>query len=917
MANRSTGGCCGSHHLGENDMSEQIPMTQLSSRAGSAIDPVCGMTVDPTTAAGRYDYQGKTYYFCAISCLDKFKADPERFLNSAQADLISPAGLISLGKKKPLPMMMPAQPAPETGEIDPVCGMTVQPATAAGSHRHQGKNYYFCSQSCLKRFQAEPERYLNRTSSTSASMAPAEAQEMEYTCPMDPEVRQQGPGACPKCGMALEPADVSVVATRTEYTCPMHPEIVQSEPGTCPICGMALEPRTVTAEEANPELVDMTRRFWQSVILGAPIFALMISEMLPSQPLQQLFSGRALIWFQFALATPVVLWIGWPLFERAWASLVNRHLNMFTLIGLGTGAAYLYSVAATLVPGLFPDSFRIHGGELAVYFEPAVAIIALVLLGQVLELRARSRTSSALKALLGLAPKTARVVRGDTREEDIPLEQVQVGDRLRVRPGEKIPVDGVVLEGSSSVDESMVTGEPIPVDKQSGQNVVGATVNGTGSFVMRAERIGRETLLAQIVRMVSEAQRTRAPIQRLADIVASYFVPIVILVAAITFVIWAIYGPEPRMAYALLNAVAVLIIACPCALGLATPMSIMVGTGRGATAGVLIRNAEALETLAKVDILVVDKTGTLTEGKPRLMTVAPLPNFSEADLLRLTAGLEQNSEHPLAAAIVAGVKEKGIVPAKAQDFRSLTGKGVSGTVEGRVVTVGTVQLLKELNIEATALLAQAEPLRQEGQTVMFAAIDGKPAGLLGVADPIKASTPEAIDLLHQEGLRLVMLTGDNRTTAEAVARRLHIDEVQAEVLPEQKTAAIKRFQAEGHVVAMAGDGINDAPALAQAHVGIAMGTGTDVAMESAGVTLVKGDLRAIARARRLSRATMRNIRQNLFFAFVYNALGVPIAAGILYPFLGVLLSPMLASAAMTFSSVSVIANALRLRRLAL
>jgi Cu+-exporting ATPase len=624
-----------------------------------------------------------------------------------------------------------------------------------------------------------------------------------------------------------------------------------------------------------------------------------------------------LVWFQFVLATPVVLWAGWPLFQRAWASVANRHLNMFTLIGLGTGAAYLYSVAATLVPRLFPDSFRVHGGELAVYFEPAVAIVALVLLGQVLELRARSRTSSALKALLGLAPRTARVVRSDGREEDVPLEQVQVGDHLRVRPGEKIPVDGVVLEGASAIDESMISGEPIPVEKEPGQQVVGATVNGTGSFIMRAERVGRETLLAQIVRMVSEAQRTRAPIQRLADLVAAYFVPIVILVAAVTFVIWALYGPEPRMAYALLNAVAVLIIACPCALGLATPMSIMVGTGRGATAGVLIRNAEALETLAKVDVLVVDKTGTLTEGRPRLMTVAPVPGYAEGELLRLAAGLEQSSEHPLAAAIVSGAHDRGVVPPKAQDFRSLTGKGVTGTVEGRSLTVGTVSFLTDLSVETKHLLELAEPLRQQGQTVMFVAIDDKPAGLLGVADPIKSSTPEAIDLLHREGLRIVMLTGDSRTTAEAVARRLKIDEVQAEVLPEQKTAVITQLQAEGHVVAMAGDGINDAPALAQAQVGIAMGTGTDVAMESAGVTLVKGDLRAIARARRLSHGTMRNIRQNLFFAFVYNTLGVPIAAGVLYPFFGVLLSPMIASAAMTLSSVSVIGNALRLRHLKL
>ncbi len=911
MVNELSSGCCGKPHAGHDHMNENHQDTQVSShaRGKTEIDPICGMVVDPARAAGRYDYKGKTYYFCAVSCLERFRADPDKALNK------KPLNVISMPTpRKSLPMMQPVQ----QGEIDPVCGMNVHPDRAAGSFEYRGKTYYFCATRCLEKFRAEPEYYLTPPEQRTPKLMPVSAGgTVKYVCPMDPEVSESKPGACPICGMALEPADVTVASTRTEYTCPMHPEVVQADPGNCQICGMALEPRTVTVEESNPELEDMTRRFWQSVALGSPILALMISEMLPGQPLQQLVSGRTLVWFQFLLATPVVLWIGRPLFERAWFSIVNRHLNMFTLIGLGTGAAYLYSVAATLAPGWFPDSFRGHGGELAVYFEPAVAIIALVLLGQVLELRARSRTSSALKALLGLAPKTARVIRGDAQEEDIPLEQVQVGDRLRVRPGEKIPVDGLVLEGSSAVDESMVTGESIPVEKKPGQKVVGATVNGTGSFVMRAERVGRETLLAQIVRMVSEAQRTRAPIQRLADLVAAYFVPIVILVATVTFVMWALYGPEPSMAYALLNAVAVLIIACPCALGLATPMSIMVGTGRGATAGVLIRNAEALETLAKVDVLVVDKTGTLTEGKPRLMTVAPVPNFSETDLLRLTAGLEQNSEHPLAAAIVAGAREKGIVPAKAENFRSLTGKGVAGTVERHVVAVGTVPFLNELNVETAPLIAQAEPLRQEGQTVMFAAIDGKPAGLLGVADPVKSTTPEAIDLLHREGLRLVMLTGDNRMTAEAVARRLRIDEVQADVLPDQKASVIKRFQAEGHVVAMAGDGINDAPALAQAQVGIAMGTGTDVAMESAGVTLVKGDLRAIARARRLSRGTMKNIRQNLFFAFVYNTLGVPVAAGILYPFFGVLLSPMIASAAMTFSSVSVIANALRLRRLAL
>jgi Cu+-exporting ATPase len=909
MTNESSSGCCGRPHAGHDHMSEHTQDIPGPSHAHGKpeIDPICGMTVDPAKAAGQYNHKGTTYYFCGTSCLERFRADPERALSKKPLTAVTMPT-----SRKPLPMMMHTAP----GEIDPVCGMTVRPAMAAGSYDYRGKKYYFCATRCLEKFRADPDYYLTPPEQRVPKPAPVSAGgTLKYICPMDPEVLESKPGSCPICGMALEPADVTAASTRTEYTCPMHPEIVQADPGNCPICGMALEPRTVTVEDANPELIDMTRRFWQSVILGSPILSLMISEMMPGRPLQQLFSGRALVWFQFLLATPVVLWIGRPLFERAWASIVNRHLNMFTLIGLGTGAAYLYSVAATLVPGIFPDSFRVHGGELAVYFEPAVAIVALVLLGQVLELRARSRTSSALKALLGLAPKIARVVRGDGREEDIPLEQVQVGDPLRVRPGEKIPVDGVVVEGASAVDESMVTGESIPVEKQPGQKVVGATVNGTGSFVMRAERVGRETLLAQIVRMVSEAQRTRAPIQRLADLVAAYFVPIVMLVAAVTFIIWALYGPEPRMAYALLNAVAVLIIACPCALGLATPMSIMVGTGRGATAGVLIRNAESLETLAKVDVLVVDKTGTLTEGKPRLMTVAPLPNVTEAELLRLVAGLEQNSEHPLAAAIVSGARDKEIVPAKTQNFRSLTGKGVMGTVEGRVVAVGTVLFLNELNVQTEPLLAQAESLRKEGQTVMFAAIDDKPAGLLGVADPVKSTTSEAIDLLHREGLRLVMLTGDNRTTAESVARRLQIDEVQADVLPEQKAAIIKRFQAEGHVVAMAGDGINDAPALAQAQVGIAMGTGTDVAMESAGVTLVKGDLRAIARARRLSRGTMRNIRQNLFFAFIYNALGVPIAAGVLYPFVGVLLSPMIASAAMTFSSVSVIANALRLRRL--
>lgn len=873
----------------------QIPMFPIGTQqppTGAVLDPVCGMTVDPEHAAGTHVHQGQTYHFCSRHCVERFKADPARYLG---------------------------EQSPTMTYKDPVCGMDVEPEHAAGRIDHKGQTYYFCNDSCVRKFQAEPERYTSRqsTDASQVSVTTPKVQATEYTCPMDPEVRQRGPGACPKCGMALEPVDFTVPTTRTEYTCPMHPEIVRSEPGACPICGMALEPRTVTAEEVNPELVDMSRRFWLSLGFTVPILAFMISEMLPGRPLQQALSGKVLVWTQFLLASPVVLWAGWPLFERAWASIVNRHLNMFTLIGLGTGAAYLYSVAATLFPDVFPDSFRSHSGEIAVYFEPAAVIVTLVLLGQVLELRARSKTSSAIKALLGLAPRTARVVRDDGREEDIPLEQVQAGDHLRVRPGEKIPVDGRVVEGSSSVDESMITGEPIPVEKTSGDKVAGATINGTGSFVMRAERVGRDTLLAHIVRMVGEAQRTRAPIQRVADIAAAYFVPLVMLAAGITFAVWALYGPEPRMAYALLNAVAVLIIACPCALGLATPMSIMVGTGRGAAAGVLVRDAEALEILGKVDTVVVDKTGTLTEGKPRLIAVVPLPGYNETDLLRRAASLEQGSEHPLAASIVAGAKDKGLTLSKAQDFRSVTGKGVAGTVDGQVVVIGTAQFLEELSVDTQSLLNPAGRLRQEGQTAMFVAIGGGAAGLLGVADPIKATARDAVEILHREGVRVVMVTGDNRTTAEGVARQFGIDEVHADVLPEQKAEIVKRLQTQGHVVAMAGDGINDAPALAQAHVGIAMGSGTDVAMESAGVTLVKGDLRGIVRARRLSRGTMRNIRQNLFFAFVYNLLGVPIAAGALYPFFGVLLSPMIASAAMTFSSVSVIGNALRLRNLKL
>ncbi len=698
----------------------------------------------------------------------------------------------------------------------------------------------------------------------------------------------------------------------------MHAEVRQRGPGNCPKCGMALEPRTVSGVEGpDPELTDMTRRFWIGLVLTLPPLAFVMGDMLPGQPLRHLIPPRVSAWLQFVLATPVVLWAGWPFFERGWASIVNRSLNMFTLIALGTGTAYAFSVVGTVAPGVFPASFRTHGGEVGLYFEAAAVITVLVLLGQVLELRARSQTSSAIRALLRLAPPTARRLRPDGTEEEVPLDRVQVGDRLRVRPGDKVPVDGVVLEGRSSVDESMVTGEPIPVEKTPGSRVTGGTVNGTGSFVIRAERVGRDTLLAQIVQMVSEAQRSRAPIQRLADVVSSYFVPAVVLVAVLTFVGWALWGPEPRLAYGLVNAVAVLIIACPCALGLATPMSIMVATGRGAMAGVLIRNAEALELLEKVDTLVVDKTGTLTEGRPKLVTIEAVAGQSPTELLRLAATLERGSEHPLAAAIVGGAEERGITLATAKDFRSVTGKGVVGRVDGHDVALGNRRLMEELGVSLGELADRAEVLRRDGQTVMFVAVDGRPAGLLGVADPIKPTTPEALALLRASGLRIVMVTGDSRATAEAVARKVGIEDVEAEVLPEHKIAIVKRLQAEGHRVAMAGDGVNDAPALAQADVGIAMGTGTDVAIQSASVTLVKGDLRGIVRARRLSQATMRNIRQNLFFAFVYNALGVPIAAGVLYPFFGVLLSPIIASAAMTFSSVSVIANALRLRHVEL
>jgi len=783
---------------------------------------------------------------------------------------------------------------------DLVCGMTVDPVKTPHKLEHQGSTYYFCSAGCVQKFRASPQKYL---SAPAAANVPALVQLATI-------------GTSPA---AVTPSDARRKnAGDNIYTCPMHPDVRQVGPGSCPICGMALEPVDVTTStEDNSELVDMQRRFWLSVALTLPVFVIAMAEMIPGQPLMHVVPTWLSAWLQFGLATPVVVWCGEPFFVRGWTSLRTRRLNMFTLIAIGVGTAYAESVAALLVPGLFPASFRGHEGQVPTYFESAAVIITLVLFGQVLELRARGQTSSAIRSLLGLAPRTARRLDGTGGEHDVSLEEVQVGDLLRVRPGEKVPVDGIVVQGASYVDESMITGEPLPTEKKAGVSVTGGTVNGTGALVMRAERVGRDTLLAQIVQMVSEAQRSRAPIQLLADVVASYFVPAVVAVAIATFLIWSVVGPQPRLAYALVNAVAVLIIACPCALGLATPMSIMVGTGRGASAGVLIRDAEALERLEKVDILVVDKTGTLTEGKPRLTSIEPAAGFAEADVLRFAASLERTSEHPLAAAVVAAARERGLTLVEPREFQSLTGRGVTGSVDGVPVRFGNPSLMADSGIDVDELSARADALRSEGQTVMFLAVDGFPAGLLGVADPLKPTTSEAIGMLRDAGLRIVMLTGDSRATAEAVASQLGLSEVIAEVLPDQKIAAIRRLQGVGYKVAMAGDGVNDAPALAAADVGIAMGTGTDVAIESSGITLVKGDLRGIVRARRLSHATMRNIRQNLFFAFIYNGIGVPIAAGVLYPLFGLLLSPMIAAAAMSFSSVSVIGNALRLRRLKL
>lgn len=886
-----------------------------------ALDPVCGMTVEPARAAGRHEHAGTTYYFCSAHCLAKFQVDPDRYAGSTPEAMPSPVAplMMPTSPKKGLTMMEPSRPAGPSS-IDPVCGMTVLHESAAATHVHDGTTYYFCCVGCREKFKAHPDRYLHPERYRSEA-PPVAAPGQRYVCPMCPEVESPKPAPCPKCGMALEPATVEP-ATSTAYVCPMHPDVRQSTPGSCPICGMALEPQTVAREEeANPELIDMSRRFWWCLPGAAVVMVLAMSDMIPGKPVHQAFSQLALNWIQFVLATPVVLWGGRPFFERGWQSVRTGHFNMFTLIAMGTGAAYVYSVVATLVPGLLPASFKHADGAVAVYFEAAAVIIVLVLLGQVLELRARGRTSSAIRALLRLAPPTAHRVGADGRDETVPLDRVQPSDRLRVRPGEHVPVDGIVLEGHSAVDESMITGEPVPVEKAAGAVVTAGTLNGTGSFVMRAERVGAETLLAKIVHMVGEAQRSRAPIQRLADVVAGYFVPAVVAVAILSGLAWWWWGPEPRLAHALVNAVAVLIIACPCALGLATPMSIMVGTGRGATAGVLVRNAEALETFEKVDTLIFDKTGTLTEGKPTLQAVFANPPWTETDLLRLVASVERGSEHPLASALVSAASARGLTLAPAQEFRASPGRGVSGSVEGRQVAIGTGAFLTAEGRVATEELApvleEAERLRALGQSTMLVAVDGHAAGLVAVADAIKSTTPEALRALREEGLRLVMVTGDNKTTAQAVANQLGVTEVIAEVLPDEKQAIVKRLQGEGRVVAMAGDGVNDAPALAQANVGIAMGTGAAVALESAGITLVKGDLRGIVRARRLSRATMTNIRQNLVFAFLYNTIGVPVAAGILYPIWGVLLSPMLASAAMTFSSVSVISNALRLRRVSL
>ncbi len=843
-------GCCGGHGASK-------PVQKVT-------DPVCGMSVDPATAKHRHAHEGRDYYFCSAGCRTKFIADPAKYLAPAQAQSGS-----CCGGHRP-------EDDGDHKVKDPVCGMTVDPHTAKHRHTHEGRTYYFCNPRCREKFIADPMKYL----------AP------ENAPPPEP------------------------VPEGTIYTCPMDPQIRQVGPGVCPICGMALEPEIATADSGpNPELIDMTRRFWIGLALALPVFMLEMGGHLID--LHQRLGQQTSNWIQLVLATPVVLWAGWPFFERGWASIKSRNLNMFTLIAIGTGVAWLYSIVGTIWPGLFPASMRGHDGSVAIYFEAAAVITVLVLLGQVLELRAREQTSGAIRALLDLSPKMARRIREDGMDEDVNLDEVMAGERLRVRPGERVPVDGEILEGRSALDESMVTGESMPVTKSTGDKVIGGTMNQSGGFVMRADKVGRDTMLARIVQMVAEAQRSRAPIQRLADQVSGWFVPTVIAVSVLAFIAWSIWGPEPRLTFGLIAAVSVLIIACPCALGLATPMSIMVGVGRGAQSGVLIKNAEALEHMEKVDTLVVDKTGTLTEGRPSVVALQAVSGLDESELLRLAASLERSSEHPLADAIVRAAGERSLTLANPESFDSPIGKGVVGTVEGKALVIGNRRIMADAHIDTAALDARADDMRRDGATAIYVAIDGKAAGLIAIADPVKATTPSAIAALKEAGIRVVMLTGDNKTTAEAVARELGIPEVEAEVLPEDKSKVVARLRKEGRVVAMAGDGINDAPALAAADVGIAMGTGTDVAMESAGVTLLKGDLGGIVKARHLSAATMSNIRQNLFFAFIYNAAGVPVAAGVLYPVFGILLSPIVAAAAMALSSASVIMNALRLRQVKL
>ncbi len=841
---------------------------------GKATDPVCGMTVDPVTAKYSFDHGGQRYHFCSAGCRGKFAASPDAY--SAKTGTAQGTGGCCGGADhggRSHEGHAHAHDEAAAGTIDPVCGMAVDPDTTPYKFALAGETHHFCSAGCRSKFAADPQRYLQKSKSDALA---------------DP------------------------VSEGTIYTCPMHPEIRQVGPGSCPICGMALEPELVSLDDQpNPELADMSRRFWIGLALAAPAVVLEMGG--------HLVGGHGLVkpslsnWIQFAFATPVVVWAGWPFFVRGWQSLVTRNLNMFTLVAMGTGVAYVYSLVATVLPGVFPPAFRGHGGAVAVYFEAAAVITVLVLLGQVLELRAREATSGAIKALLDLAPKTARLVDDAGEDHEVALDSLNVGDRLRVRPGEKVPVDGVMTEGRSSLDESLVTGESMPVTKEVGAKVIAGTLNQSGGFVMQAEKVGRDTLLSQIVQMVAQAQRSRAPIQRLADQVAGWFVPAVIVVAVVAFAAWAWFGPEPRLAYGLVAAVSVLIIACPCALGLATPMSIMVGVGRGAQAGVLIKNAEALEQMEKVDTLVVDKTGTLTEGKPKVVSIIPASGFDESEVLRLAASVERSSEHPLADAIVREAKQRNLDLAAVTDFDSPTGKGVTGRIDSKVVLLGNAKFMTASGVETRSLETRAEALRAEGATVVNIAVDGALAGILAIADPVKATTPDALKALAAEGIKVIMLTGDNRTTANAVAQRLGIFEVEAEVLPDQKSAVVTKLQKAGRIVAMAGDGVNDAPALAAADVGIAMGTGTDVAMESAGVTLLKGDLGGIVRARRLSEATMSNIRQNLFFAFIYNAAGIPIAAGVLYPNFGLLLSPIIAAAAMALSSVTVVGNALRLR----